>query len=53
MIESTYGWVIVAFALVLAASITGLALKDVRVHGVNIAIAVVMLAALLLHGWAR
>ena len=53
MIDSVNGWTIVAFALVLAASITGLALKDVRAHGVNLAIAIVMLFALLLHGWAR
>jgi hypothetical protein len=53
MVESVNGWVVVAFALVFAASVTGLALKDVRAHGVNLAISIVMLVALLLHGWKR
>lgn len=44
----SHTWIVIAFVLTLTASLVGLALKDVRVHGVTLAISLVMLVLMLL-----
>ena len=42
-------WTIVAWVLCLVASIVGLILKDVRLHGVTLAVSLVMLIMIVAH----
>lgn len=41
--------IIVAFCLCLVAAVVGLALKDVRAHGVTLAVSLIMLVLLVTH----
>lgn len=42
-------WNLLLWVLTLAAAVTGLALKDVRLHGATLALSLVALVVVLLH----